>query len=163
MIGTVKNILESSAFKVFSDSLVLAQIFVVILFSENLFIIKYNTSLLAHGVNTNNFDLALLLWLFIFIAFSKICWVAFHFFKDLLFTHLGTLPDGEVENSVSFTSFMLGILVAVYLYILLYGGEQNFYPFDPERTLLQVLYILPFFASLLGCLILTFLPCKSFQ
>jgi hypothetical protein len=118
-----KGWLKNHLLNVIHDNLLLAQVFVVIFFFEDYFIIAQNTSLLRA---TFNFDTISLLPFILFlasIALLKLTWFIWHF--AIIFIKNKLWSSGEqVSKKASITTFLLCIFITVYICQINYYREH---------------------------------------
>lgn len=128
-----KEFLYKNFLAVISNSLALAQVFVVILFFENYFIYSQKTSLFDLTIDFDHIALNPFLWFFFFIAGAKIVWfIIVYVLVELINIRLDFQDDGiKFSSNVHFTIFLLICLSAVYLHSI--SMNTSMAPFNAEQ------------------------------
>lgn len=151
----MNSVISKNILSFISHSIVLAQMFVIILFFECYSIKFENQSLFDLTVNFDDIHLKPFFAFLYFIAVCRIVWVLLNLIKFTFNLYTIDLST-EFSSKVSFTAFLLLILCSYYFIIL--NDQPDLAPFyKKENTIFNKLYIMPFLLIIFGSTYITIL------
>jgi hypothetical protein len=145
--------LKGDMLAVLRNSLVLAQVFVLIFFFENYLIYFNHPSLFLTTLDFKHIPLHPFVTFFFFVAFFRVLWAGFH----LLWTFIRGnwwINDFILHSNVVFTAFLLSFLIGCYLWNITF--QDSFTPVNEvEHPILNSIFYSFVIVAFSGCVFVT--------